>query len=433
MSASLLASLLVRDEKVDAARMAEAFQRQVIFGGTLDTSLLELGLVDAATLAEYLVRASGLPFLDELPPWSGGEPAFDVGTAEALVAVPLGRVKESQTVLLAEPSDEKLAAVAGQVDGALSAAVGLEVRVRQAIAERYGIELPRRYAKLARRLAEARVAVPYRIAARSPTPPPATREPVAAPPALHTEPPPAPTMEASAPVRPSRPERQLISAVEAFAEPPKLEELTAALGHAPTEARPPVAASPVVAPPERSSATLTPLTIDEGLDALERAADRDDVLTILCRAARSHFAFSVLYGVQGKVAKPRVALAEVLVGPETLATAAVDLGASTPLQVVAQTLAPFVGRLGDGDALGIALRALGRYAPVPGAVLPIALGGRVVALLLVENGGQPADADGLAALTRLCAGAAGSFRRIIEAGRSEQTEPRGSSGNRRRR
>ena len=41
---SRLASLLTQDGKVPARRMADAFQRQVIFGGTLDTILLEMGL-----------------------------------------------------------------------------------------------------------------------------------------------------------------------------------------------------------------------------------------------------------------------------------------------------------------------------------------------------------------------------------------------------
>ena len=42
---SKLASLLVQEGKLSARRMADVFQRQVIFGGTLDTILLEMGLV----------------------------------------------------------------------------------------------------------------------------------------------------------------------------------------------------------------------------------------------------------------------------------------------------------------------------------------------------------------------------------------------------
>jgi hypothetical protein len=47
--------------------MAEAFQRQVIFGGALDSTLLEMGLVEEPVVIEYLGRASGMPTTDEEP------------------------------------------------------------------------------------------------------------------------------------------------------------------------------------------------------------------------------------------------------------------------------------------------------------------------------------------------------------------------------
>ena len=51
---SRLASLLVQDGLVSAKKMAEAFQRQVIYGGTLDTILLEMDVVDEGTLLDAL-------------------------------------------------------------------------------------------------------------------------------------------------------------------------------------------------------------------------------------------------------------------------------------------------------------------------------------------------------------------------------------------
>src|SRR5436309_2678389 len=58
---SRLSSLLVQDGLVSAKRMADAFQRQVIYGGTLDTNLLEMRVVEEDVLLTYLGRASGLP------------------------------------------------------------------------------------------------------------------------------------------------------------------------------------------------------------------------------------------------------------------------------------------------------------------------------------------------------------------------------------
>jgi len=64
---SRLASLLVQDGLVSAKKMAEAFQRQVIYGGTLDTILLEMDVVDEATLLDALGRSSALPIAGDLP------------------------------------------------------------------------------------------------------------------------------------------------------------------------------------------------------------------------------------------------------------------------------------------------------------------------------------------------------------------------------
>ena len=58
---SRLSSLLVRDGLVGVKRMEKAFQRQVIYGGCLDTILLELGLVPEERLTQYLALATGLP------------------------------------------------------------------------------------------------------------------------------------------------------------------------------------------------------------------------------------------------------------------------------------------------------------------------------------------------------------------------------------
>src|SRR5258705_1976666 len=58
---SRLSSLLVRDGLVGVKRMEKAFQRQVIYGGSLDTILLEMNLVPEERLVQYLALASGLP------------------------------------------------------------------------------------------------------------------------------------------------------------------------------------------------------------------------------------------------------------------------------------------------------------------------------------------------------------------------------------
>src|SRR3954470_19118742 len=58
---SRLSSLLVRDGLVGVKRMEKVFQRQVIYGGSLDTILLEMNFVPEERLTQYLALASGLP------------------------------------------------------------------------------------------------------------------------------------------------------------------------------------------------------------------------------------------------------------------------------------------------------------------------------------------------------------------------------------
>jgi hypothetical protein len=67
--ASRLSSMLVRDGIVGVKRLEKAFRRQVVYGGSLDTVLLEMGLVAEERLCQYLALSSGLPPAgrDDLP------------------------------------------------------------------------------------------------------------------------------------------------------------------------------------------------------------------------------------------------------------------------------------------------------------------------------------------------------------------------------
>src|SRR3954466_3739017 len=105
---SRLSSLLVRDGLVGVKRMEKAFQRQVIYGGSLDTILLEMNLVPEERLTRSLALASGLPpaARDE-----GGEitpdavAVIDKSVAEQFRAVPLSLAPggEAVRVLVCSP------------------------------------------------------------------------------------------------------------------------------------------------------------------------------------------------------------------------------------------------------------------------------------------------------------------------------------------
>src|SRR5918912_2793494 len=60
-----LAGLLVEAGAISAEEMESALGRQREAGGTLDTALLELGLLPEGELVRFLSRASGLPPLPD--------------------------------------------------------------------------------------------------------------------------------------------------------------------------------------------------------------------------------------------------------------------------------------------------------------------------------------------------------------------------------
>ncbi len=153
---SRLSSLLVRDGLVGVKRMEKAFQRQVIYGGSLDTILLEMNLVPEDRLTQYLALASGLP------PASRDEgrvldPAaiavIDRETAEKSRAVPLALDGETVRILVCSPLEiTELEDLADQLDRPLQPLIAPEYRWHIVYAAAYGLDPPARFTTLARSL-----------------------------------------------------------------------------------------------------------------------------------------------------------------------------------------------------------------------------------------------------------------------------------------
>src|SRR4051812_14932576 len=103
---SRLSSLLVRDGLVGVKRMEKAFQRQVIYGGSLDTILLEMSLVPEDRLTQYLALASGLPPAARDEGHDISPDALAViprDLAEKHRAIPLAIVGEAIRILVCSP------------------------------------------------------------------------------------------------------------------------------------------------------------------------------------------------------------------------------------------------------------------------------------------------------------------------------------------
>src|SRR5262245_37456082 len=153
---SRLSSLLVRDGLVGVKRMEKAFQRQVIYGGSLDTILLEMNLVPEDRLVQYLALASGLP-----PAARDEGETIDhvaVGTiprdlAERYRAVPVALEGEAVRVLVCAPLEiSELEDLADLLDRPLQPLITPEYRWNLVFSTAYGLDAPARFTTLARSL-----------------------------------------------------------------------------------------------------------------------------------------------------------------------------------------------------------------------------------------------------------------------------------------
>lgn len=155
---SRLASLLVQENLVSAKKMAEAFQRQVIYGGTLDTILLEMDVLDEVTLLEALGRSSALPTAGDLPSLEQLQ-AADItrrvphAMSDRYRAVPVALEGNVLRVLVIDPPDRRqLDELGYTLSLTIDPIVVPEHRFVQAVELVYGVAVPARFASLAAKL-----------------------------------------------------------------------------------------------------------------------------------------------------------------------------------------------------------------------------------------------------------------------------------------
>jgi len=164
-----LSSLLVRDGLIGVKRMEKAFQRQVIYGGSLDTILLEMSLVPEERLTQYLALASGLPPAARDEGTEIEPAALALITAEIAAqfrAVPLSLDREGRSesgplqsggealrVLVCSPLEiSELEDLADLLDRPLQPLITPEYRWHLVYAKAYRVDAPARFTTLARQL-----------------------------------------------------------------------------------------------------------------------------------------------------------------------------------------------------------------------------------------------------------------------------------------
>jgi hypothetical protein len=151
-----LSDFLVNDGSLPAETVRVAVARQIVYGGALDTALLEMDALAEATIWDELSRASGLPIPDPdlvqsaSPATAGG---FDLVRAARCRAVPVGRRGGRLQLICGEPIErEALQEVSTELAVELDLYVVPEVRLKMVYQVVYGQPVPPRFVRLLGRL-----------------------------------------------------------------------------------------------------------------------------------------------------------------------------------------------------------------------------------------------------------------------------------------
>ena len=180
MPISSLASALVRASLFSQEIAEQVERRRQLYGGGLDTVLLEMGLLDEGSLVTHLADFTGIPAAPlarlanpalEAGPW------LDAGAAARLGAVPIGRREDALELAVHPEADhDALVAWAGERHLLVEPYLVTEARFRGLLAVVYRIPVPPRFVSLLAKLmgsAQARrwlaLAHPSPGVARAPT------------------------------------------------------------------------------------------------------------------------------------------------------------------------------------------------------------------------------------------------------------------------
>jgi hypothetical protein len=180
MALSEIAQALVRRGVIPRELALEAEQRKKLYGGGLDTALLELHIVDEETLTSHLAEILGIPLappnVATAPPNLAASAWMDEATAQRLGAAPRAHQDDVLDVLV-RPEHDHDAMVAWATERALlvEPALVCEARFRGFLRALYGIPVAPRYVALLARLVgatSARAVVRDSATAESRTPNP---------------------------------------------------------------------------------------------------------------------------------------------------------------------------------------------------------------------------------------------------------------------
>jgi len=438
---STLGELLVADGICSQEQVEEAVQNQVIMGGRMGSNLVELGFLDEATLARYLGRQLGLPYLSgELEPDPRALALLDASQADRLEMIPYLVEGRRLQVLCVDPRNitalDEVAFITGLKPDPI---VVPEVRLWQLLRRHYGVERGLRYETIASRdflassVLEGAPAAPSGEAGgedliseeafaklyqgRDGFPRVGRRQasvvddlPFLAPEDLE--------VVAEEPGPPGRLERRSWQGVLVESGRRSEDRQLAA------QAGLPASVPPAPAPEPESSS----LDFRQAVELLAAAGDRYRIARILLRHARSMFSRSLLFTVHRGLALGFDVLAED-VDRAAFLSLLVPLEQASLFSLVYHNRAHYLGPLHKTRANIDFLRALGKQVPLSVFAMPVLVRGRVVNIFYGDNGHRQHCSSDIGELLILAQKIGRGYEQLFERKRAAFREGRVSTGN----
>jgi hypothetical protein len=391
-----LAAHLAREHAVPSVKLEDASQRQILHGGDLETSLLELRAISETDLTVQRARWIGLPPAspDELArPRPEALASLDRELCLAHQILPIRLEGGVVVVAAVEPPDEVTRAVIERAArGPVSFRIALPPRLAWALAQHLGAPLEARI----RRLID-------RISAGTSGALPAV-EPSRIPRVERTLSRPTPDATPAHSLRVKAAVQSALSALSAA-----LADEDDGTAGAPTQARDSRAAAQDVR--ARPPAPSAPRALEAALAAIDAGVKRDEILQALIEGAAERVRFVALLVVQGAMIEGLDARGE---GPGAAWIRRVSLAPESDacLQSVRRDRTPWVGPVASGVDRTLA-GALSRAGAREGALIPLAIGGRVVLLAWVDQGEEALSAAAVRDVVTLCDRAAAGLERLV--------------------
>lgn len=401
-----LGELLIHNNLLTQAQLEEALQAQVIFGGKLGTILIEMGLLSEKVLGEALRQMIGFPCAQAEDMVNIPRPVIDIVSAELAdkyKVIPLSVSGRKMTLAMANPKDiQAIDEISFRTGHIVLPMLALEVRLYFALEQYYGIKRPMRYIAPPVNFREEPGA--NHILRDS------ERGKPAAPAAAGF---PGTTLSGQAPHR-SGPDQGIIDIPgaedEDYLGAPGSEHI-----HVPTQ-RPTLPASAPVADPGEELEELEEIddievTLADMTKRLVAATNRDDVADALIEYLGAHYARAVLFMVvAGQVTGWRAVRNRQPI--PAIEQFQLPLTEASVLKTAVESNSFFLGPVPQSGANLALSTLLGKPVPTTAVMLPLAMLGRVVGLIYVDDP-RMNMAEAVAALQQVTGKALLTFELLI--------------------